>query len=96
MDAWEVWQESLFERVTPLRSPDFVLDSLTRERLSLVVIDNIAAMISAASEPAVVELSAQRVSRTCLPEATTITGHHIDAQVSSVCERNRWRVERGG
>ncbi len=80
MDAWEVWQESLFERVTPLRSPDFVLDSLTRERLSLVVIDNIAAMISAASEPAVVELSAQRVSRTCLPEATTITGHHIDAQ----------------
>lgn len=84
MEAWEVWQESLFQRVTSLRSPDFVPDSRTRERLSLVVIDNIAAMISAAREPAVVELSAQRVSRTCLPEATTVTGHHIDAQSAAL------------
>ena len=84
MEAWEIWQEGLFQRVTSLRSPDFVPDSLTRERLSLVVIDNIAAMISAASQPVVVELSVQRASRRCPPEATTVTGHHFDAQSAAL------------
>lgn len=84
MEAWTRWQERLFQRVTALRSSDFVPDSLTRERLSLVVIDNIAAMISAASEPAVVKLSAQRVGRTCRPEATAVTGHLMDAQSAAL------------
>lgn len=84
MEAWARWQEGLFQRVTALRSAYFVPDSRTRERLSLVVIDNIAAMISAASEPAVVELSAQRVGRTCRPEATAVTGHLMDAQSAAL------------
>jgi len=79
MQSWEHWQESLLTRVLALRSPDFSPDAMTRERLCLVVIDNIAAMISAASERSVETLSELRASRACRPEATTVTGHCIDA-----------------
>lgn len=79
MDAWERWQARLFERVGVLESADFTPDADTRERLCLVMIDNIAAMISALQEPPVQRLSASRLARSGEGQASAVTGHRMDA-----------------
>lgn len=73
-DGWDGWQSALHTRVDDLASGRTVLDSRTRRRAALVVIDDLAAMAAGASEPQVRALSERAVEIVPLPESTHVTG----------------------
>lgn len=72
--SWDAWQDRLFDRVDALALGAAGLDPATRRRAALVVVDDLAAMVSALDEPAVRALSEAAARIAPQPEATQVTG----------------------
>lgn len=71
---WDQWQDALYARVDALALGTVRLDTATRRRAALVVVDDLAAMVAAFEEPQVQALSDAAVRIEPHPESTHVTG----------------------
>jgi 2-methylcitrate dehydratase PrpD len=72
--GWDSWQSGLFDRVDALARGDVTLDDATRRRALLVLIDDLAAMATAADQPQVRALSERATQIAPQSEALHVTG----------------------
>lgn len=74
LNKWDRWQAGLYQRVETLVSPNALLDENTRLRASLVMVDDLAAMVAGIDEPHIQALSNASPRVSSGMESTQVTG----------------------